>query len=789
MGGLGMVLRSELRRRWRALVGLALLGGIPIGVAIAAATGAVRTDSATDRLIAATKAPQIYMVPAFQETKLAFEDIAKLPVVSEALLFHGLGTLTEPYKDDDIGAPSGVDIFTGRTHLLSGRTPDPRRVDEILINYKAADRYGLKVGDVLRLQMIGAGTDIFGDAPPKPGPTVTVRIVGVQASPGDFVGIAQAGFTFTPAFDAHYASQLTSVDLYVFSLKRGVADIGEFDKQIRSLTGGKPVLYVDTRSGMTQIHRSFHIVATAFWVLGGFVALAGVLIFGQAFGRQTSLLAPEQTTFRSLGMTRSDLIALALVRAALVVAGAEVIAAIAGSLLTPLTPVGAPRLAEPNPGISVPLSTFGGGLALAFGVLFVLAAIPSWLAVRAVGREAPAAVVRPSAIARFVAAVTRRSGPSVGARFALERGRGTSAVPVRSSLAATVSGIVALIAALIVAASLHQLLVTPRLYGWNWDLVLTGGEHTEFARGSEDLEALIKDPAIAELSVGVAGEGTAFRVGDIPIEGIAADPIKGNIGPTLLAGRVPVAADEVALGPKTMQAAHARIGSTVELGQTGNPESFRARVVGEVLLPFDDDTTSVGEGMWLTKAGAERFFPAIPSDFAVIRFAPGVDRAATIDRLLKRYPSDGGPDGKPTSTIKDYGRTANLSAALSGLLALLAAGTLAHMLTTSIKRRRRDVAILKTLGFGRGQVRSAVEWQAFIFTFIAVAISIPVGIILGRWVWRVIARYAGFAPSPAVPALRLLLVAGAALATALLLALLPARSAARTPPALVLRTE
>src|SRR6185503_17978320 len=98
-------------------------------------------------------------VPAFQETKLAFEDIAKLPVVSEALLFHGLGTLTEPYKDDDIGAPSGVDIFTGRTHLLSGRIPDPRRVDEILINYKAADRYGLKVGDVLRMQMIGAGTD------------------------------------------------------------------------------------------------------------------------------------------------------------------------------------------------------------------------------------------------------------------------------------------------------------------------------------------------------------------------------------------------------------------------------------------------------------------------------------------------------------------------------------------------------------------------------------------------------------------------------------------------------
>jgi ABC-type antimicrobial peptide transport system permease subunit len=697
--------------------------------------------------------------------------------------------MAERFKDLDIGAPAGVDIFTGRTHLLSGRVPRPDSVDEALINYKARDRYGWKVGDVVPLQLSGAGTDIFGDSPAKPGPDVAATIVGIQAAPGDFVGIGQPGLSFGPAFDARYLARSTVVDLYVFSLKRGTADIGAFDRSLRSLTGGKPVLFVDSRSGTTQLKRSFHIVATAFWVLAGLVSLAGVLIFAQAFGRQTLLQAPEQTTFRSLGMTRSDLLALSLVRVALVATGAGIIAAIAGASLSSLTPVSAPRLAEPTPGISIPLTTFAGGLALAFVVEFALAAIPSWLAVRAVGREAPTAISRPSAIARLVAAVTRRSGPSVGARFALERGRGVSAVPVRSSLAAAVSGIVALIAALIVAASLHQLLVTPRLYGWNWDAVLIGSEHTDFARGSKDLQALINDPAIAEISVGVAGEGTGFRVGDIPTEGIAADPIKGNIGPTVLAGRIPVAADEVALGPKTMQAARTRIGSTVEIGQTGNPESFRARVVGEVLLPFDDDTTSIGEGMWITKAGAERFFPAIPSDFAVVRLAPGVDRAATIKRLTAKYPSDGGPDGRPTATVKDFGRTSNLSAALSGLLALLAAGTLAHMLTTSIKRRRRDVAILKTLGFGRGQVRSAVEWQAFVFTSVAVAISIPVGIILGRWVWRVIARYAGFAPSPAVPGLRLLLVAGAALAAALILALLPARSAARTRPALVLRTE
>jgi ABC-type lipoprotein release transport system permease subunit len=77
-------------------------------------------------------------------------------------------------------------------------------------------------------------------------------------------------------------------------------------------------------------------------------------------------------------------------------------------------------------------------------------------------------------------------------------------------------------------------------------------------------------------------------------------------------------------------------------------------------------------------------------------------------------------------------RIADVPVLLSGLLALLAVGTLAHMLVSSTRRRRRDLAILKALGFTRSQVQAAVAWQATTITAIALLIGLPAGIAAGR---------------------------------------------------------
>ena len=84
----------------------------------------------------------------------------------------------------------------------------------------------------------------------------------------------------------------------------------------------------------------------------------------------------------------------------------------------------------------------------------------------------------------------------------------------------------------------------------------------------------------------------------------------------------------------------------------------------------------------------------------------------------------------------------------------LAAGAgvaLGLTLVASVRRRRRDLALLKTLGFTRNQLAETVAWQASVAAVIGVVIGVPVGIALGRWLWDLFARAIFAVPAPTVP--------------------------------------
>src|SRR5205807_10279762 len=110
-------------------------------------------------------------------------------------------------------------------------------------------------------------------------------------------------------------------------------------------------------------------------------------------------------------------------------------------------------------------------------------------------------------------------------------------------------------------------------------------------------------------------------------------------------------------------------------------------------------------------------------------------------------------------------------------------------LVTSVQKRRRDLAVLKTLGFVRAQVRGTVAWQATTLTLVALAVGLPIGIAAGRWIWTAFAGSIGVVSAPSVRVIVVLLAIPAAVAAANVIAALPARAAARTKPALVLRAE
>ena len=126
------------------------------------------------------------------------------------------------------------------------------------------------------------------------------------------------------------------------------------------------------------------------------------------------------------------------------------------------------------------------------------------------------------------------------------------------------------------------------------------------------------------------------------------------------------------------------------------------------------------------------------------------------------------------------------------LAAGLAAGAVVALglaLATSVRRRRRDLALLKALGLAPRQLVAAVAWQATIAAAIGIVVGIPLGIVAGRQLWILFARTINAVPSPAVPVLLIVLVGVGALVFANLVAILPGRAAGRASTAPLLRTE
>ena len=106
-----------------------------------------------------------------------------------------------------------------------------------------------------------------------------------------------------------------------------------------------------------------------------------------------------------------------------------------------------------------------------------------------------------------------------------------------------------------------------------------------------------------------------------------------------------------------------------------------------------------------------------------------------------------------------------------------------------VKVDDRELAVLKTLGFNRRQVRATVAWQAMTLATVGLLIGIPAGLLVGSVVWRAVADGLGVTTTPFVPALGFVLTIPAVLAGVNLIGFFPGRAAARTRPAVALATE
>ena len=126
----------------------------------------------------------------------------------------------------------------------------------------------------------------------------------------------------------------------------------------------------------------------------------------------------------------------------------------------------------------------------------------------------------------------------------------------------------------------------------------------------------------------------------------------------------------------------------------------------------------------------------------------------------------------------NYARIEGVPEVLAVVLAALGVAVLAQLMVVWVQRRRRAIAILKTIGFVSRQVLSLVAWQAGTFAAVSLLIGIPLGIVVGRGAWVLFGNELGIGSSSVVPGFRIALCIPAVFLIALIVEVGP-----RGPPA------
>ena len=825
--------RATLKRRLGGYLALAIFVGLIGGIAFGSLVGARRTESSYPQYLTSTNPSDLLVQPTtsincadpFVAAIGRLRDVSQvrcaLALEAETLDANGsIGTILLT-QVELVASSQGLFSSQDKVTVIDGRAADPARVNEVVASPAAASLFHLHVGSRLLV-----GIDRYTEPPlGKPLRSLDLTVVGIGVFNNqivqDDVDRGHTGFFLgTPALARQFSACCTSVTYDGVQLTNGGRDDGVFESEYSALV----------QKTFKVAHAQFQIYATsvieadaqrairpetiALATFGGIAAIAALVVGAQVISRRLREQIEDADVLWALGAGPALSAADGFSGLVLSSAVGSVAAAALAVALSPLAVFGPARAVDPAPGFDFDWTVIGFGMAAFTLVLSAVAVVTAYRLVPRGTTRRRITTERRSAVVRAALGAGVPPSAAVGLHFALQSGRGRSATPVRSAIIGGVLAIGVVMATLTFGDSLNTLASHPALYGWNFDAALFSTD------GYGPIPSVVVDPLLAHDPQVASATGVYFAT--VEIGGAAVPAIiaaaSGPWAPPVLSGHAIEGSHQIVLGTATLAALHKRIGDTVTV--QGPDLTLHLRIVGTASLPTIGTTLGLHASIATGAVFSTALIPSALIDTSgpfsgpnaiFVRFRSGVGEVAgdqTLDHVaaeltaVSRSPrivaeSSGDSAGlvfevlgpQRPAEIVNYRSMGATPGVLAAGLAVGAVAALGLTLIASVRRRRRELALLKTIGFTRRQLLVAVAWQATVVAALSLVIGTPLGIAFGRLLWLLFAHQLSAVADPAVPVVSVAAVVLGTLLIANLVAAVPGRIAAETPTALLLRAE
>jgi ABC-type lipoprotein release transport system permease subunit len=779
---------------------LALLVALLVGGVMGVAIGDRRNATAYDRLIRAGGGPDLLVTPGQTDDAspaVAADRVRKVAGVRAVSVIDLVMAVpiaadgSPDFSDWTFTAygPTDERFFTEfmRPIVVAGRLPSPDRPTEAVVNETFAHRFHVGPGSTHALLVASEPNADHGSR-------MVFHVTGVVRFPDEVVqseNSRQALFVTSPAFaTAHPTSSYSH--MVAVDLAQPERDTNAVRRAVTASGSVHPPGFATMLNHRSVVRLATCAVNSTMIVFAIVFGLIGLIVLGQSLSRMQRSRSRDSEVLAALGadpMTRFwTALSLPLVSILLGLVGAGLIA----TALTPMFPVGMARRAELHPGLSLNVAWTAVGLGIALVLLGTLAAAITWQIVGA-PRQEPVPV-RASRTAEWMRRVGFPLAAVYGTRRALAPSPGHAST--RRGTIGVALGVAGIVLAVVFTTNVRALVQNPPRFGWSWDelVELNGGPGSP--KVDDIVHQLRRNPAVAEVSV---FSPRPLTVDGVRYPGIAVAGDGPSVHVELVSGRIPSGVDEVALGGRTMRQLGLHLGDKVRLGQPADSRTIPVHVVGQVVVPavgveLMADTTSLGYGVFGPDATISRLGPSEQSGVA-IRYDPGASAAARRSALEPFV-----ADLKATNAFKVSGvQKPDDIVGLDGIgmipsvlmiaLAALLVVELGLTLFSSVRTRRRDLAVLKGMGFVRSQRVGIVLWEATVSAALAAIAGAVLGVALGRFAWLILTGDLALASTTVTPIAAVVATGCATVLVADLVALLPAQVAARTPVSTILQSE